>query len=208
MTALAVLGATGRTGRLVVEQALDRGHRVTAIVRGPGALGLDHPLLTIVVADIAAPGALRGLLDGHDAVLSALGATDRRPTTLYSGGTAAIIDAMPSGGRLLVVSSAGVEIPSDAGRIASALGAVLHRIMRETYTDMARMERLLAASDLAWTAVRPTRLTDRPATGRPRIAIGARTRVGSATARADLAAYLLDAVGDPRTERTAVAVSS
>ncbi|WP_433519078.1 NAD(P)H-binding protein [Nonomuraea sp. CA-143628] len=80
--------------------------------------------------------------------------------------------------------------------------------MRHPYTDMARMEDLLSISGLAWTAVRPTRLTDRPATGHPRVSIGATARVGSHTSRADLAAFALSAIDDLRTYRSAVAVSS
>ncbi|XVQ90139.1 LLM class flavin-dependent oxidoreductase [Microbispora siamensis] len=63
------------------------------------------------------------------------------------------------------------------------LGRVLHRLMRDTYADMARMEELLPGSGLRWTAVRPTGLTDRPGTGRPRVSIGATGRVGNRTSR-------------------------
>lgn len=129
----------------------------------------------MIVADPTVPGSLAGLLDEHHAVISALGARDRGPTTVYSAGATEIIAAMPPGGRLLVVSSAGLDIPSDAGPATRFLARALHRIMRYTYTDMARMEQLLAHSELRWTAIRPTRLTDGPATSRPRI-LWVRTR--------------------------------
>ncbi|WP_040791833.1 NAD(P)-dependent oxidoreductase [Nocardia paucivorans] len=207
MADIAVLGATGRTGRLVVDRASARGHRVTAIVR-PTSTAAAVPGSTVVTADPGVPGALTGLLDGHAAVISALGATGRGPTSVYSAATAEIITAMPPGGRLLVISSAGLDIPADAGPGTRLLAVVLRRIMRHTYSDMARMEYLLAQSELCWTAVRPTGLTDAPATGGPRISPGANAKVGHRTSRAVLADYLLDAIDDPRTYRSVVAISS
>lgn len=135
MADIAVVGATGRTGRIIVEQALARGHRVTAIVRRAGSLS-PAPGLTVLVADPTVPESLSGRLGEHDAVISALGATGRGPTTLYSVGTAAIIAALPPDGRLLVISSAGLGIPADAGVSTKIFARVLHWIMRNTYTDM------------------------------------------------------------------------
>ena len=104
----------------------------------------------------------RLVFDEHHAVISALGARDRGPTTVYSAGATEIIAAMPPGGRLLVVSSAGLDIPSDAGPATRFLARALHRIMRDTYSDMARMEQLLAHSELRWTAIRPSPVDRRP----------------------------------------------
>ncbi|MEV0350144.1 NAD(P)H-binding protein [Nonomuraea sp. NPDC050680] len=220
MSSIAVIGAAGRTGRLIVERSLAAGHRVTAIARRPQALRvaaiarrsqdlhMTGPGLTIRTADILAPGSLQGLLDDHDAVISALGATGRGPTAVYSTGTAEIVSALKPGARLIVISSAGLGVPTGAGPGTRLAARLLHHLMRHTYTDMARMEDLLSNSSLTWTAVRPTRLTDRPATGHPRVSIGATAKVGNQTSRADLAAFALDAIDDPRTYRSAVAVSS
>ncbi|WP_433247720.1 NAD(P)-dependent oxidoreductase [Streptosporangium sp. CA-135522] len=208
MASIAVVAATGRTGRIIVEQALAAGHAVTAIARRPQALGLDHPRLTPHAADVLRPGSLEGVLTGHDAVISALGATGRGPTTVYSAGTAAIVSAMAPVRRLIVLSSAGLAVPADAAAGARLFGRVLHRVMRHPYADMARMERLLAATDLYWTAVRPTGLNDGPAGGHPRVSIGAARTVGPRTSRADLAAYILGRIDDPATYRVPVAVSS
>ncbi|MGW5140622.1 NAD(P)-dependent oxidoreductase [Nocardia beijingensis] len=207
MAAIAVLGASGRTGCMVVDRALARGHHVTAIVRAAATPAFAHAA-TVVTADPCVPGALTGLFDEHDAVISALGAAGRGPTTVYSAATAEIIAAMRPGGRVLVISSAAVEVPADAGTGARVLAAVLRAAMRHVYSDMARMEDLLAGSDLRWTAVRPSRLTDAPASGGPRVSPGAISKLGPRTARADLADYLLDAVDNPHTYRSVVAISS
>ncbi|HEY0776785.1 MAG TPA: NAD(P)-binding oxidoreductase, partial [Gemmatirosa sp.] len=83
---LAVLGATGRTGRRVVEYALAAGLGVRALARAPGSLAdLGHPRLTIVAGDAADPQAVADLVVGVDAVISALGGgTTAAPGTTRS----------------------------------------------------------------------------------------------------------------------------
>ncbi|MEV4373529.1 NAD(P)-binding oxidoreductase [Nonomuraea sp. NPDC049637] len=208
MTSLAVVAATGRTGRLVVEHALAAGHTVTAVARRPDGLGLDHPRLVRRAADVTDPASLRAALTGHDTVISALGSSGRGPTTVYSQGTAAIVAALPPSARLVVISSAGLAVPAGARPVTRLLGRVLHHVMRHPYADMARMEQALAGTRLNWTAVRPTGLTDRPGTGHPRVSIGATERLGARTSRADLAAFIVAHLDDPRTYRLPVAVSS
>ncbi|WP_459549190.1 NAD(P)-dependent oxidoreductase [Nocardia sp. X0981] len=207
MAALTILGATGRTGRVLVDRALARGHHVTAIVRQTTHWA-PPPGTTVITTDPCIPGALTGLLDDQDAVISALGAAGRGPTSVYSAGTTEIIAAMPPAGRILVISSAGLSAPGDAGRGTRLLTGALRWVMRHTYADMARMEHLLASSDLCWTAVRPTGLTDAPASCRPHDPFAADTKVRARTSRTDLADYLLTAVDDPRTYGTAVTFSS
>lgn len=73
ITNLVVLGASGRTGRLVVEQALAAGHLVTALVRSPEKLTLRHPKLRVVVGDATDSSALSRALEGAVAVISTLG---------------------------------------------------------------------------------------------------------------------------------------
>ena len=67
---LALIGATGYVGAALLQEALDRGHQVTALVRHLEKLP-EHPSLKGVQADVNNPVALASLLAGHDAVLSA-----------------------------------------------------------------------------------------------------------------------------------------
>ena len=83
-----VSGATGNVGRLVVEQALARGHEVVALARKPQNLQCEHPNLTTGAVDILDAQALKPWLQGVDAVISTVGiGTSKTPTTLYSAGT-------------------------------------------------------------------------------------------------------------------------
>ena len=70
---LIIFGATGGTGRQCVDQALAQGHEVTAFVRQPEALTVQHPDLTIIQGDITDQGAVQRAILSHDVVISALG---------------------------------------------------------------------------------------------------------------------------------------
>ena len=70
---LFVIGATGRTGREVVQQALTRGHHVTAFVRSPEGVGAKSEQLTVVKGDATDEEQLFRAMQNHDAVISTLG---------------------------------------------------------------------------------------------------------------------------------------
>jgi putative NADH-flavin reductase len=86
MTHLAIFGSTGPTGRALVQQALDEGHEVTAVARNPDAIGASGSRLRVLRGDVLDEASLDGVLQGVDAVLSALGTHGLQPTTVYSTG--------------------------------------------------------------------------------------------------------------------------
>ena len=102
---LFVVGATGRTGGLLVEQALARGHTVTVIVRNPGAVPA-RPGLTIVKGDVLNADQLTAALPGHDVVASILGRRSTNGATLLRDGAVAMLKALQASGvhRYMVVS--------------------------------------------------------------------------------------------------------
>lgn len=206
-----VFGATGGTGRQVVEQAVAAGHDVTVLARDPARV-VARDRVTVIGGDVLTPQPWRAAVAGQDAVLSCLGSTDRRhPTTVYSEGTANILAAMRDGGvrRVLCLSSAGLEIAPGTPlgqRLVTRL--VIQRLYRHGYADMARMERLVAAArDLDWTIVRPPMLTDGPQTGDYRTAENAHLAKAKSISRADLAHYLLTQVTDEASRHAVVEIS-
>ncbi|RSN11465.1 hypothetical protein DMB42_12795 [Nonomuraea sp. WAC 01424] len=208
---LTVFGATGGTGRQVVAQAVAAGHDVTVVARDPARVPAADRA-RVIGGDVLTPGPWQAALAGQDAVLSCLGSTDRgNPTTVYSGGTAAIVAAMREGGvrRLLCLSSAGLEIPpgTPLGR-RLVTRFVIQRLYRHGYADMERMERALAdVRDIDWTVVRPPMLTDGPLTGVYRTAVNANLAKAGTISRADLAHYLIAQVTDDRTRHAVVEIS-
>ncbi len=99
---LFVIGATGRTGEEIVQQALARGHHVTAFVRSPEAVTLRHERLGVLEGNVTDEEQLSEAMQNHDAVVSALG--PRRvfkPSSLLHDSALATIHAMqPSGVRI------------------------------------------------------------------------------------------------------------
>ncbi|HEX9338734.1 MAG TPA: SDR family oxidoreductase [Pseudonocardiaceae bacterium] len=209
---LAVFGATGGTGMQVVAQALDRGHHVVALARRPDAIGIENRRLRVVAGDVLSSGAADAVVDGTDAVVSALGIGYRRhATTVYSDGTANVLAAMKTTGvrRLLVVSTSSLHLP-DRSQIAEWLVTrfLLHPMLRRPYADMTRMEQRVRSSDVDWTLVRAARLTNGAAAGTYRTASHTDKLPGCwSISRADLAGYLLDQIADNRSHRDIVEIA-
>jgi len=107
---IAIIGASGQIGAFIRDEALERGHQVTAIVRHPEKITVRNPRLTVVKADIL-KGKVDELVKGHDAVISAYNAGWSNPD-IYNEqikGAKAIINGVKRSGikRLLVVGGAG-----------------------------------------------------------------------------------------------------
>jgi putative NADH-flavin reductase len=210
---LTVFGATGGIGGHLVRQALEQGHAVTAVVRDPARLDVaDHAALRVaVVPDVTDAEALKDVVAGCDAVLSALGPPGRKPVGIASAATRAILRAMDVGGvrRVLVVSAApvGPTAEHESLLMRTVATPVIRAVLRDGYADLALMEQLLQAGDTDWTVVRPPRLTDRPLTGRYRTSLGGPPAHGWSVSRADVAHAMLAALGDRATYRQALGVA-
>ncbi|PSL02195.1 putative NADH-flavin reductase [Haloactinopolyspora alba] len=208
---IAVLGATGRTGRHLVDQALDRGHTITAVVRDPARLPrTSTEQLNVATADVMDPAALAAVLTGHDAVVSAIGPVGRGPSSACTDSARALTEAMPRAavGRLVVISAAGITTAGDGPFTRIVVKPLLNRFLRHSFADMRGMEREVTGSDLDWTIVRPPQLTDRPFTGRYRRSVGSNVRRGFRVCRADLAHAVLDAADDSALTRTTLSVAA
>jgi putative NADH-flavin reductase len=204
---LVVIGATGGSGSQIVAQALAAGHIVTAIVRRPAAITLQHPRLEVIRGDVFELATLAQPIRGQDAVVSALGVTTTGPTTLFSTGIANIMQAMQSAGvrRLMCVSASGLD--PGPGLLRWLARQVLWLMFKEAYTDMARMEAAVKASDLDWTIVRPPRLTNGPHTGQYPMAVNQHLARGWSISRADLADYIVTHLEDLQTYGAQVEVA-
>ena len=206
---IVVVGANGRTGRQVVEQALARGHGVTAVARRRETLPEPRSGLRVATADVLDPDAVAAVLADADAVVVAVGVgASRAPTSVYSRGARNLLAGLTPGSaqKLVVVSATPVgprgEQPLLQRRLVLPL---LDRVFGASYDDMRRMEAELRASEADWVALRPPRLVDRAATGRYRLDARPLPHALSIS-YADLATALLDAVD--RLSRTAVYVAS
>jgi uncharacterized protein YbjT (DUF2867 family) len=197
---LAVFGATGGIGTQVVSQALAAGHQVSAVVRSRARLPVpDQDGVSVVTAGFGDTDALAGAVSGADAVVSALGAYGRGPVTVCQEGVRAEITAMRAAGvrRLLVISASALhKVPNDTLLMRAVLKPAVSFAFRRHYADLRVMEAEVLASGLEWTIVLPPRLTDGAKTDRVWHRIGDAERHGQSLARADVAGFLLRAVGE------------
>jgi putative NADH-flavin reductase len=203
-----VFGANGGTGRQLVEQALTQGHHVTAFVRDPARLPLQHPQLRLFQGDVQDAAAVQRAVPGHDAVLSALGAPAGRKDAVRSVGTGHILRAMEQAGvpRFICLTTLGM------GDSRPALPwlyryLLVPLLLRYAFADSERQEALIRQSPLQWTIARPGTLTDGPRTGRYQQGFAPTAKLPMRIARADVADFMLGQLTDTRHLRQAVSLS-
>jgi putative NADH-flavin reductase len=210
---LVVLGATGKTGRLLVEQALERGHEVVAYVRRPEAVP-ERPGLLVVGGQLTDQPALRSALTGADAVLCAIGPAsvkDLFRSDLMRRMLPEVADAMTAAGvrRLVLLSAHGV---GDTAASASTLQRLAFgTAARSLYRDKVAAEARLAEAGLDVTTVYPVMLTDGPAKDDDVVRdASAVTRFSGMpkVSRATVARAMLDAAEDPGSTGHRLVVSS
>jgi uncharacterized protein YbjT (DUF2867 family) len=191
---LLVLGATGSVGRLIVAQALARGHAVTAETRDSARAAALLPGARIAAADPTDAAALTPLCAGQDAVIFALGTDRGGPTTLFSDATRARLAAMARHGvdRLVAITGVG------AGETRGHGGFLYDRIIfplftHHRYADKDRQEALIRTSGVAWTILRPAPFAATPGTAPMQrvTAIAPTTRLVRVT-REEVAGFALD----------------
>jgi len=202
MMKLIVLGATGATGLEIVRQAIERGHDVTAFVRSPDRLNPFKDRIAVVKGDPLNSAELATALKGHDAVISGFGPRlpiSKADTDLLQRFAAAVTTAMPLAGINRIVVESTAFLFRDSVIPPTYLFGRL--FFSGVTADSAAMEAIFTASKLAWTLVRPPRLTDNSYTGKYRTQEGHLPPFGFSISRADVADCMIKAVQNDATVR-------
>lgn len=189
---LVVLGANGRTGKLVVKAALDRGMDITAVVRSADKKPRNfHNRLHYVVGDPCNAAFLKGILKDQDIVISSLGGRlpTHAATSIYYRSADAIVDAtLEMGQKRVLVTSTALLFPPK-----KLMEKVLRFLVPNVVRSATRMEQILAESDLDWTVARCGFLNDENVSAY-RAEAGSLPHNGSSVSRLALAHFLLDAI--------------
>jgi putative NADH-flavin reductase len=203
-----VIGAAGRSGEALVNEALASGHKVTALVRG--AAKYKKANVSVVAGDVLDAEAVNVAVAGQDAVIDALGGkTPWKVTTMETNAARNIVDAMQRNGvrRLLKISVVGAgESVKNAGFFNKHL--LMRTFLRGLLVDKAGMEAEIQASNLDWTLVRPPMLTDREKTGVTRVLSTESGDKAHKIGRPDLAAFMVQQLESSRYVRHAVTVTT
>ena len=208
---IAIFGATGETGRQLVEQALAAGYQVVAYVRNPSKLNTKHENLTIVQGELADQAIIERAVSAADAVISVLGPRGGSKGKPITRGMQNIIEAMKKQGvrRLIISSTLSAKDPNDLPDFkAKALVNLVKLTMHAAYEEIVSVADTVRKSDLDWTIVRLTTLNNNPKSGKVRVGYLGKGEVGLRISRADLAEFILKQVQDTKYLRQAPVISN
>jgi uncharacterized protein YbjT (DUF2867 family) len=210
---ITVFGATGGIGGHLVRQALDDGHKVTAVVRDRARFDVSHPALEVAtVPGLTDPEVLRSALDSSDAVISGVGPRGRKDGPVASSTTRGILGAMEASGvrRFVAVSAVPVgPVPEGESFVnRRILLPLISAFARDVYVDLAEMEDEIRRSTTEWTIVRPPKLVNKPLSGKYRTIVGGNVPRGYTISRADVAHLMLRVLEQPETIKQAIGIAN
>lgn len=209
---IALFGATGPTGRYLIEEALKQGYKLSVYTRDANKLASFVGRVEIVVGDLQDQSAIAKCVQGADAVISALGPNSIRAQgdKPVMHGLTHIIAAMKQAGvrRLIQISTAAYRDPKDGFAFKTHAFALLFKVIaRKGYEDIKATGELIANSDLDWTLVRSPNLKDGPADGDVDFGWYGKDKLGMKLSRGNLAKFLVAQVTDKKFVRAAPGIA-
>ncbi|MFH9421043.1 NAD(P)-dependent oxidoreductase [Streptomyces sp. NPDC017529] len=206
MSKIAIFGANGTIGSRVLDEALRRGHQVTAVVRDPAKISKTDPNLTVITGDILDPASVAAAAQGQDVLVSAVGGGDGpgHIATIKPAAEALVTGLRTLGEdapRLVTVGGAGSLRKPDGTQVwdAEGLPEFLLQIMH-AHGDALDFYRTV--TDVRWTNVSPAALIEPgERTGTYRTALDDLVTDADGTSRIsaeDYAAALLDEIEKPQ----------
>ncbi len=195
---LIIFGATGSVGKQVVNQALNKGHQVTAFVRDAAKVAVEHKNLHIATGNAMDATSVENAIQGHDAVLVSIGAG--RKGTVRSEATRHIITAMKKLGIRRLICQSTLGVGNSRGNLNVLWKYIMFGLLlRQAYADHVRQEAHVKKSGLDWTIVRPGAFVDGELTGDYRHGFsGSDKTTKLKISRSDVADFMLKQLFDPR----------
>jgi len=195
-----IVGASRGIGRQLLEQALAAGHAVTALARVPVRVGTSDDRLRTVHGSVLDAATVGAVVTGQDAVCCTLGVrTPWEQPTLFSDGTARLLEAMKKAGVRRLVCVTGIGAGDSRGHGGFLYDRIIYPLLaRRVYEDKDRQEALIRASDTDWTIVRPGLLTNGPLTGSYRAPTDLTGVTAGKISRADVAHFILAELANGR----------
>lgn len=202
---LIVFGAAGGVGQHFVKMALEEGHEVTAYVRTPSKLTIQHDHLHIVQGDAFDKEAVANAIVGHDAVISCVGSSTgtKKSNELETMGRN-IADGMEAAGvkRLVYCASAGVnnEIPGIAGKL-------MMKMLANPLKDHRAALDYYLSKNVIYTIARPMGLKNDPLTTNYLESFDSVPPKSNSISRASVAHFMLKSLSDSKYENTSVGLA-
>lgn len=193
---ITIFGATGATGKNVVEQALAQGKEVNVFVRNPKKMNIKNDKLIVTQGDVTNAQAVEKAVVAVDGVIVTLGASpDMQADIVMEEATRNIINAMKKHGvkRIIIQSSYPMSGSKEGVAFLKEMGMGDEQIamIQPILDDKAKQEDAVRDSRLEYTIVRPLILNDESKTGKYRVGENLEIKVGDAISRADVADFML-----------------
>lgn len=212
-----VIGGNGQTGRLVIDQALQRGHKITALIRNPSALPAMEGL-TIVKGTPVEPSNIESAFnavpgDLPTAVIVTLSSPNVKGTRVMSDTHENLVAAMKRHGISKIATLASFGVGSSLPNINVLMKwAISHTSLGHSFADHNHVDEILKKSELKFVVLRPARLTmgkKAPVRflGNDGKGLGMFAGLGGIS-RASVAACLVDAVEKSTWDRSTPVISN
>ncbi len=209
-----VIGGSRGIGLQTVKAGLEQGHSVTAFARNTAVINIKHPKLRLQQGDVLDASSVEQALKGQDAVVCALGLPTLKAigpplakrSYVLSKGTENILKTMTlgPGKRFICVTAIGTGDSAEQCTLFARL--VLRTGLRWLFKEKDHQEQLIKKSNLDWTIIRPTALTN----GRKKDAVTTESlHAGILTqvSRVDVAAAILNIIPQAATYKRALIIS-
>ncbi|MCF0056034.1 NAD(P)-dependent oxidoreductase [Dyadobacter sp. CY356] len=195
---IVIIGASAGIGLEAVNQALERGHEVTAFSRNTDMIQ-DHQFLTKINGNATSVMDLKKVIIDADSILVTIGTKDKKNTILFSETAKALIEAVceirPD---LPVLIVTGFGAGESKNYLSFFMSMVIRFFLKDQYEDKTYMEELIAKSILKWEIIRPGMLTNgmRTKSYQVKTKLESGIKIGKIS-RNDVADFLLNQAENP-----------
>ncbi len=190
---IVLFGASGQTGSIVMELALQAGHEVTAVVRDVSKIKISHNNLSVKTADLFDKESVKVVAEGNELAISCLGGNANNKSTLLGDMIQVIVPAVKEVGvrEIYHMSSAGIhnEMPGVVAKI------FVNLFFKNAIADHKTAAECVINSGLNYLIVRPLSLTEGEMTKEFRTSDTSVPKGGKNISRADVAYFLVEAIG-------------
>jgi len=196
---ISIIGASKGVGKCVLEQALEEGNEVTALLRTPDKMQLTNSNLQVLRGDILDELSIARVVEGQDAICVCIGVPPgRKPVKVFSEGIKNIIKSIGDNTAQKLIVITGIGAGDSKGHGGFLYDRVINPLLlKEIYKDKDRQESLIKNSNCNWMIVRPGFLTNGPKTGKYRIIEDMTGVTAKKISRADVAHFMLSQVKEP-----------
>jgi putative NADH-flavin reductase len=191
---IVIIGASHGIGMELLDQALQQGHRVTALFRSQQGFARRHERLQTIIGNAVDQEILNRAVTGQDVVCWTIGIKPTlKPVTVFSEGTRCMLRAMKDANVRRLVCITGIGAGDSRGHGGFFYDRIVNPLLLRTiYEDKDRQEELIRASDTDWIIVRPGFLTNWPLTRHYRVLTDLTGVTAGKISRADVAHFMLE----------------